>query len=418
MFQASRNIFFVLAAVGIVAALGYAPGPREIGTPAFAAERPEEAEEPAEGDVPEELPEVAGREYPATFYPNEPLAKDEIRLIMLGTGSPFATKAQAGSCILVETGNGEKLLFEIGSGSHANFASLGIPYRDVTKIFVGHLHADHVGDLDVFWAAGVGLGRVTPLHVWGPAGPTPELGTAAFVENFTKTWEWDRRSRQGYAPAGGEVVEAHEFDLLNGPRTQVVYEENGVKITAFPAVHIIDGACSYRLDWNGLSMAFSSDTKPNKWMVENAQGVDVLIHEVFATPEVFARRTGMSLSVARNVVYGAHTPPEGVAEVFSLTKPKLAVGYHTWVNFDVVAGIRDVVRKTYDGPFVIARDLMVFNISEDGVYARMAAVDQIPWPVIPEHEAHAGVAKPYPMSKWLLEGVIPVERVRAGIEEQ
>jgi hypothetical protein len=35
-------------------------------------------------------------------------------------------------------------------------------------------------------------------------------------------------------------------------KVQVVYKENGVKITAFPAIHAIDGSVSCRLDWNGL----------------------------------------------------------------------------------------------------------------------------------------------------------------------
>ena len=403
MLRARRTVLILLLVLVVGTLLGYVEWQSGLLTRAVAAG----------GEEAEELPKLTGRKYPNTFYPGEALAKDEMRIIVLGSGSPFATRAQAGSCMLVELGNGDKLMFDIGSGSHANFASFGIPYRNITGIFIGHLHADHAGDLDAFWVAGMALGRVTPLQVWGPAGPTEELGTAAFVQNFMKTWEWDRRSRQGLIPAGGDAIEVHEFDLVNGPRTQVVYEENGVKVTAFPAVHIIEGACSYRLDWNGLSMAFSSDTRPNKWMVENAQGVDVLIHEVFATPEDFARRAGMSLQVARNVVYGAHTPPEGLAEVFRQAKPKLGVGYHTWVNFDIVAGIRDKVRETYDGPLVIARDLMVFNVSEDGVNARMAAVDQIPWPVIPKKEAHAELGERYPTPEWLLDGALDTEEIEA-----
>ena len=55
------------------------------------------------------------------YYPGtEPLAKDEIRVIAAGTGMPSARRSQAATCFLVELGDGQKFLFDIGSGSHAN----------------------------------------------------------------------------------------------------------------------------------------------------------------------------------------------------------------------------------------------------------------------------------------------------------
>ena len=53
------------------------------------------------------------------FYaPNsETLAPDEMRVIACGTGMPTPRPAQAAACFLVELGNGEKFLFDIGDGS-------------------------------------------------------------------------------------------------------------------------------------------------------------------------------------------------------------------------------------------------------------------------------------------------------------
>lgn len=41
-------------------------------------------------------------------------------------------------------------------------------------------------------------------------------------------------------------------------------------------------------------------------------------------------------------------------------KPKLGVVYH----YKDEEGLSDAVRKEYNGPFVIARDLMVINVGE------------------------------------------------------
>jgi len=62
------------------------------------------------------------------YYPGtEELGKDEIRVIACGTDMPSARRSQAATCFLIELGNGDKLLFDIGSGSHANVAALMIP---------------------------------------------------------------------------------------------------------------------------------------------------------------------------------------------------------------------------------------------------------------------------------------------------
>ena len=82
------------------------------------------------------------------YYPGtEALDKDEIRVIACGTGLPAARRGQAATCFLIEAGNGEKYLFDIGTGSMANIAALMIPYQYLDKVFLSHLHTDHMGDI-------------------------------------------------------------------------------------------------------------------------------------------------------------------------------------------------------------------------------------------------------------------------------
>jgi len=59
------------------------------------------------------------------YFPNtEYLGKDEMRVILLGTGMPNARRSQASASMLVELGNGDKFLFDCGSESVANLGSL------------------------------------------------------------------------------------------------------------------------------------------------------------------------------------------------------------------------------------------------------------------------------------------------------
>ena len=112
------------------------------------------------------------------YFPGtEKLARNEMRVISCGTGMPAARRSQAATCWLVELGNGDKFLFDIGTGSGANIGSLNIPYDYLDRVFVSHLHSDHVGDMDSLWIGGWTGGRHGALNVWGPSGAKPELGT-------------------------------------------------------------------------------------------------------------------------------------------------------------------------------------------------------------------------------------------------
>ena len=159
------------------------------------------------------------------YYPGtETLAKDEIRLFACGTGLPAARRSQAATCWLVELGNGDKFLFDIGTGSMANLAALMIPYDFLNKVFLTHLHTDHWGDLSTLWAGGWTAGRTGPLKIWGPSGATPEMGTKYAVEHFLKSYTWDAITRNFFlSPKPGEIS-VKEFDYK--AENAVVYQEN------------------------------------------------------------------------------------------------------------------------------------------------------------------------------------------------
>jgi len=357
------------------------------------------------------------KEYPKNYVPGtEELAEDEIRLTFLGTGMPYPTKSQAAAGVLMEFGSGDILMFDVGSGTVANFNSMKIPIADLTKFFISHLHTDHQGDLDMFWAQGMVFGRILPMHVWGPTGDGHALGTQAFVDGMLAANLWDLKSREGNIPTSGAEVITHEFDWAE---TQVVYEENGITVTSFPAVHAMAGSVSYRIDWNGMSIVYSGDTKINTMMVEQGQNVDLLIHETFLPAEIFSEKTGMALENAMVVVNEIHTPAKAAGIIFELTQPKMAVMYHTWVNEDTITPVFDELRIPYLGPATLAQDLTVFNITPDSIVVRQALVDYAPWPIVPEEAAHAEKSEEVAvMPQWLLDTAIDVEEALEEILEK
>jgi ribonuclease Z len=312
------------------------------------------------------------------FYaPNsETLAPDEMRVIACGTGMPTPRPAQAAACFLVELGNGDKFLFDIGDGSVERIFGLQIPMAFLDKVFIGHLHGDHFGGIGALYVAGGIAGRFSPLRIWGPSGSRPELGTKAAIEAMEKMYLWDLEGRLGQTDVRGFATEVTEFDFK---KVQVVYEDNGVKITAFPAIHAIDGSVSYRLDWNGLSFVFSSDTYPNKWFIELAKDADLVIHECFIAVPDLIKGFGLTPESALQVGTQIHTPPEAFGKVMSLLEPRMAVAYHFWTGIESTPGVLERIRTTYDGPLSLAKDYMVWNVTKDEIKVRMAAIDHETW---------------------------------------
>ena len=187
------------------------------------------------------------------YYPGtEDLDKDEIRLIACGTGLPAARRDQAATCFLAELGNGDKFLFDVGTGSMANVAALMIPYDFLDKVFLTHLHTDHWGDLATIWAGGWTAGRTKPLRVWGPKGATPDMGTAYAVEHFLKAYNWDATTRNFVLSAEPGKISVTEFDYK--AVNAVVYQENGATIRSVPAIHAGDGPVSFILEYAGLKV--------------------------------------------------------------------------------------------------------------------------------------------------------------------
>lgn len=312
------------------------------------------------------------------YFPNtENLGRNEMRIISCGTGMPNQRPSQAASCWLVELGNGDKFIFDIGTASADNIAALLIPADYLDKVFLSHLHTDHFGDFGAIYVGGLINGRTVPLRVWGPSSSKPEWGTKYSLGHWRKALSWDVDGRAGRLPASGQKLEINEFDYKG--ENKIVYQDNGVTIRSWPAIHVIDGPVSYSLEWKGLKFVFGGDTYPNKWFVEYAKDADVVIHECFiAVPDLVAK---MNFPVARalNVGTQIHTPPPAFGKVMSMVKPRMAIAYHFFNDFDTSPKILEGIKSTYDGPLTLADDMMVWNVTKDKITVREVVFQEDIW---------------------------------------
>jgi len=205
--------------------------------------------------------------------PQPPAGEPNMRVILLGTqGGPTFSPQRLGISTLVLAG-GEQLLFDAGRGTTTGMVRAAITPADVTKIFLTHLHSDHVISLPELlispWAS---QGRQVPLRVWGPS------GTRAMMQKFSEALAFDIHVRRDLDEKfSAEGVRVLATDIREG----VVYQANGVTVTAFLVDHgPVKPAFGYRVDFRGHSVVISGDTAPSENLVKFASGADVLMHEL------------------------------------------------------------------------------------------------------------------------------------------
>jgi ribonuclease Z len=277
---------------------------------------------------------------------------------LLGTAGPSLTPDRAEAGLLVVAGT-EVLLFDCGHGVPNRLAQVG--RTSVSKVFLTHVHSDHTEGLPELWMNEVTWSNRgnTPLSVWGPGESAPDQpsGTADLASDVSSAFATNthiRRDLVEHLPGGGIQFQVNEITSEG-----VVYQDNGVTVTAFLVDHgVVKPAYGYRVDYQGHSVTFSGDTTFTSNLIKYAQGTDVMINEVLLSPPAATPATDAILSY--------HSTPEQAAAMFTAVAPKLAV--YTHIVDQTGGGAQGIANRTraagYMGPLEIGQDLTLIEIGD------------------------------------------------------
>jgi ribonuclease Z len=194
-----------------------------------------------------------------------------MEVVTLGTGSPLPDPNRAGPATLVRAGD-HSLLFDAGRGVLMRAAAVGLLPGMLTRLFLTHLHSDHVTDLnDVVTMRWAMSRQPNPLPVTGPP------GTAAFVERTIEML----RDDIGYRIA-------HHDDLAWQPSCEVdeiidgvAWEHGDVRVVAAPTDHRpVAPTVGYRVDHGGHAVVLAGDTVPCEGLDRLCDGADVYVQTV------------------------------------------------------------------------------------------------------------------------------------------
>lgn len=270
------------------------------------------------------------------------------QVITLGTGNPFPDPERQGPATAVVV-DGRLFLFDAGSGVERQLQAAHLPISGPTALFITHLHTDHtLGLADLILTSWV-MRRTRPFPIYGPP------GTRAMVDHLLAAYAEDIRIRTDgmeHEVKDGWRVTVHEIGA------GVAFDSGGVRIAAIPVRHgSWPVALGFRVDAGGRSIVISGDTRPSDSLEAAAQGVDVLVHEAYASSKVKAEdRPGGQDWPA--YLRAFHTSDEELGALAARAAPRLLVLTHVLrmgaTDSAIVAAVR---HGGYQGPISMAKDL-------------------------------------------------------------
>jgi ribonuclease BN (tRNA processing enzyme) len=297
-----------------------------------------------------------GISVPSARVPSKPASLADstttaTEVILLGTGTPYPDPAASGPATAVVVG-GRVFLFDAGPGVMRRMKAANLPINGPEALFITHLHSDHtLGYPDLILTSWV-MRRRAPFPVYGPRGlrrMTNHL-LAAYSEDISI-----RTNGLEHEVAGAYRVDVHEI------RRGVVYEKDGVRVTAIAVEHgAWKNAFAYRIDTANRSIVISGDTRPSEAVVKAAAGVDILIHEVYSAARLKPEDRPGGKDWPR-YCREYHTSDVELGALAVRVRPKLLILDHIIrmgaSDEELLAG---VLAGGYHGKVVIGKDLEKF----------------------------------------------------------
>lgn len=256
---------------------------------------------------------------------------EDITVYTIGTAAPMpGDRVQTGTGIVV---NNKFFLFDVGDGVVQQAETMNLPIQKIDAVFISHWHSDHFIDLPYLINRSWILGRDKVLNVYGPNGLEDILQAS---QQLIAIENQHRVKHHGEKLMNLENVKTRGFPiLLGGDESKLIYNNEGIKITAFLVNHHpLTPAFGFCIEYNGKKVVLSGDTKKNENLIAFAKNADILIHEVllpsFLT-EVSKQIKESGDDRAAQIVSEIaeyHTSPKEIAEIAKICKPKKIVLNH------------------------------------------------------------------------------------------
>lgn len=231
-----------------------------------------------------------------------------MQIQFLGTGAGMPSKARNTSSLAVKLleENGFVWLFDCGEATQHQILHTSLKPRKINKVFITHLHGDHIFGLPGFISSRSFLGGTTPLTIYGPVGLQEWLETTLQVTGTHLTYELNFevikegvvfedeqfivrcQKLQHVIDSYGYRIEqkdlqgklnidlARSLGVPNGPLLGQLKNGQSIKLEDGTEIRSEDVLSE---NVKGFTLAILGDTKYCRAAIELSNKVDVVIHE-------------------------------------------------------------------------------------------------------------------------------------------
>jgi ribonuclease BN (tRNA processing enzyme) len=274
-------------------------------------------------------------------------------VVMLGTGTPVADPDRSGPAIAVVV-DGKPYLVDCGPGVVRRTTAayrkgfLSLAAKNLTIVFITHLHSDHtLGYPDLIFSPWV-LGRQQALSAYGPK------GLKHMTDHIQQAWVEDRKVRtSGLEKLRSQGSDVRVFEIEPGK----FYNKDKVQVEAISVQHgSWSQAFAYKFTTPDKVIVISGDTGPSEAIEKAALGCDILIHEVYLERPF---KNGKHRLPDYHQQF--HTSTSELAKLANSARPKLLVLYHilSWGLPENLL-VEEIRAAGYQGKIIVAKDLDVF----------------------------------------------------------
>jgi ribonuclease BN (tRNA processing enzyme) len=274
------------------------------------------------------------------------------KLVLLGTGSPFADPAKSGPSLAIVVNN-TSYIVDAGPGlvrRAAQAKELGFPSLNAAQLktlFITHLHSDHtIGLADIILTPAV-LDRNAPLTIYGPT------GIKKMTADLMRAYKEDIAIRINGLEKGDAIAyQVNTNEIKEGE----IYKDSNLTVTAFKVKHgQWENAFGFVFQTKDKKIVVSGDCTYSENLIKYAKDCDILVHEVYSD-------AGLKKRTQRWQDYHStfHTSTFQLADIANQVKPKLLVLNHQLTFGTTLQSLLDEVQSKYKGVVVNGADLDVF----------------------------------------------------------
>jgi ribonuclease Z len=300
-----------------------------------------------------------------------------LRVVFLGTAGSVPTPKRSLPAILIQR-KGEQIMFDCGEGVQRQIIKAKAGFHRKMKVFITHMHGDHVLGLPGLLQTMALLDRERKLDVYGPPGIKRFLEDIRETVQFVLTFPMEIheiheagvvREEQEYviqAVWANHVIPSLAYALVEKPRPGKFHPEKA-KALGIPEgslwsklqhghdVKLPDGRVVKPEDVTGplrlgRKIVYTGDTRPFKGFVKLATGADLLIHD--AT---------LDEKLAERAEEDGHSTPEQAARNAKKAKVKQLILTHLSARYDDASILLEQAQKIFKNTQV-AEDFMKIEI--------------------------------------------------------